>query len=162
MTSFRKLSILLAVVGVSATLSAASCRPAVDQPVRRESVDGNGSAGELRSRWAQWQARGIRSYAFNLERSCFCSVEAITPVRIDVRDGRVVAVRALVDGRQMTVQGVPTVDSLFRWAIREADQNGHVEVTYDPLLSYPVRLVIGTLANDAGTAYHLADLVVSR
>jgi hypothetical protein len=162
MTHFSKLSILLGIVGVSITLSAPSCKPVVDQPVRTTEVDGNGSAAELRQRWAQWQAKGIRSYGFHLERSCFCPVEAITPARVDVRDGKVVSVRASVDGRQLPVEGVPTVDSLFQWAIREAGQNGHVEVTYDPLLSFPVRMVIGTLANDAGTAYHLADLVPQR
>lgn len=162
MTPFRKLSMLLAVVGVSVTLSAASCKPVVDQPVRREAVDGSGSAGELRARWVQWQQTGIRSYGFNLERSCFCPVESIQPARVDVRDGRVVSVRALSDGHALPTQFVPTIDSLFRWAIREAERNGHIEVTYDPLLSHPVRLVIGTLANDAGTAYHVADLVANR
>ncbi len=159
MTRFRILSLLLT-VAASTMLSAASCTPAADPALHGEGVDGGNSAGALRQRWAQWQATGIRSYGFNLERSCFCAVEAITPARVDVRDGRVVAVRALVDGRALSPESVPTIDSLFRWAIREAAQNGHVEVTYDPRFSYPVRLVIGTLANDAGTSYHVADLVV--
>ena len=160
MTRVRILSLLLTIAS-SITLSAASCTPAAD-PARNEGVDGSGSEGSLRQRWAQWQATGIRSYGFNLERSCFCPVEAITPARVDVRDGRVVSVRALLDGRALSTQSVPTIDSLFRWAIREAARNGHVEVTYDPLLNHPVRLVIGTLANDAGTSYHVADLVVQR
>ena len=161
MTRFRLLSLLLT-IAASVTLSAASCTPAADPARRDEGVGGSGSEGSLRQRWAQWQATGIRSYGFNLERSCFCPVEAITPARVDVRDGRVVSVRTLIDGRALPLQSVPTIDSLFRWAIREAAQNGHVEVTYDPLLSHPVRLVIGTLANDAGTSYHVADLVVQR
>ena len=161
MTRFRLLSLLLT-IAASVTLSAASCTPAADPARRDEGVGGSGSEGSLRQRWAQWQATGIRSYGFNLERSCFCPVEAITPARVDVRDGRVVSVRALIDGRALPLQSVPTIDSLFRWAIREAAQNGHVEVTYDPLLSHPVRLVIGTLANDAGTSYHVADLVAQR
>jgi hypothetical protein len=161
MTHLRICSILFAAIA-SVMLSAASCTPAADPTLRREGVDGDGSEGSLRQRWAEWQATGIRSYGFNLERSCFCPVDAITPARVDVRDGRVVSVRALIDGRALPPQFVPTIDSLFRWAIREAGQNGHVEVTYDPLLSHPVRLVIGTLANDAGTSYHVADLVVQR
>jgi hypothetical protein len=161
MPRFRILSFLLT-VAASVTLSAASCTPAADPALRDEGVDGSGSEESLRQRWAQWQATRIRSYGFNLERSCFCPVEAITPARVDVRDGRVVSVRDLIDGHALSIQSVPTIDSLFRWAIREAGQNGHVEVTYDPLLGHPVRLVIGTLANDAGTAYHVADLVVQR
>ena len=161
MTRFRLLSLLLA-IAASATLSAASCTPAADPARRDEGVGGSGSEGSLRQRWAQWQATGIRSYGFNLERSCFCPVDSIAPARVDVRDGRVVSVRNIVDGRALSLQSVPTIDSLFRWAIREAGQNGHVEVTYDPLLGHPVRLVIGTLANDAGTSYHVADLVVQR
>ncbi len=157
MAHMLRLSALLGVVA-TVILSAAACT-AVANPVVRGKVEGGGSATELRLRWAQWQTTGIRSYGFNLERSCFCTAEAITPVRVDVRDGRVVSVRALTDGRQLSQQFVPTIDSLFRWAIREADADGNVEVAYDPLLSFPVRLVIGTLANDAGTAYHVADLV---
>jgi hypothetical protein len=161
MTRIRIPSLLLAITA-SVSFSAASCTPAADPTIREEGVDGSSSEGSLRQRWAQWQATGIRSYGFNLERSCFCPVEAITPVRVDVRDGRVVSVRTLIDGRASSLQSVPTIDSLFRWAIREAAQDGHVEVTYDPRLGHPVRLVIGTLANDAGTSYHVADLVVHR
>ena len=161
MTHFRISSILFAAIA-SVLLSAASCTPAADPTLGGEGAGGDNSAGSLRQRWAQWQATGIRSYRFSLERSCFCPVESITPARVEVRDGRVVSARALIDGRELSIQSVPTIDSLFRWAIREAAQNGHVEVTYDPLLSHPVRLVIGTLANDAGTSYHVADLVVQR
>jgi hypothetical protein len=144
----------------SLMLAVAACTPPVDPgPRRASSVEGSGSAAELRLRWAQWQATRIRSYGFNLERGCFCTSEMLTPARVDVRDGRVVSVRARIDGRALPQEYVPTIDSLFRWAIREADGDGHVEVSYDPLLSYPVRLVIGTLANDAGVAYHVADLV---
>jgi hypothetical protein len=160
MTHVRILSILFAATA-SVALSAASCTPAADPLPGRAQVEEN-IAESLRQRWEQWQATGIRSYGFNLERSCFCPVETIAPARVDVRDGEVVSVRSLTDGRQLPVQSVPTVDSLFRWAIREARQNGHVEVSYDPRLSYPVRLVIGTLANDAGTSYHVADLVPRR
>jgi hypothetical protein len=161
MTRFHGLSILF-VVATSVTLSAASCTPAADPTLRGEGAEGSGSEGSLRLRWAQWQAKRIRSYGFNLERSCFCPVEAITPTRVDVRDGRVVSVRALADGRALSPEFVPTIDSLFQWAIREAAQKGHVEVTYDPLLGYPVRLVIGTLANDAGTSYHVGSLAAQR
>jgi Family of unknown function (DUF6174) len=161
MTHLRISSILFAAIA-SVLLSAASCTPAADPTPGGEAAGGDNSAGALRQRWAQWQATGIRSYRFILERSCFCPVEAITPARVEVRDGRVVSARALVDGRELPIQSVPTIDSLFRWAIREAAQNGHVEVTYDPLRGHPVRLVIGTLANDAGTSYHVADLVVQR
>jgi hypothetical protein len=160
MTARRKPSVFLSVVASFLVLLAAACTPVADPLPTSEVFDGSGS--ELRLRWARWQMTGIRSYGFNLERSCFCTPETVMPVRVDVRDGRVVTVRALTDGQSLPSQLVPTIDSLFRWAIREADAGGRVEASYDPLLGFPVRIVIGTLENDAGVAYHVADLVPAR
>jgi hypothetical protein len=40
-----------------------------------------------------------------------------------------------------------------------AEDDGHVEVTYHRS-GYPSRLVVGTLANDAGTGYEVREVVI--
>jgi hypothetical protein len=142
---------------MSLVLSAASCSATVGPP-----VEGTASVTELRLRWAQWEAVGPESYTYELRRACFCSAETVAPARVEVRDRRVVDVRSLATGQSLPVAWVPTIDSLFKWAIAEAERGGHVEVAYHRRLSYPVRLVIGTLANDAGVAYSVTKLQALR
>jgi uncharacterized protein DUF6174 len=156
--SSTKIASFVAVVAVTAVLSAVSCSTAVDPDVD-PGVAGNGSATELRVHWARWRAAGPRSYSYELRRDCFCGAETVTPARVEVRDGRVVDIRSLATGQRLSFAFVPTIDLLFEWAIAEAEAGGHVEVAYHPLLSYPTRLVIGTLANDAGVAYGVTALV---
>jgi hypothetical protein len=152
----KKLAALLGVMAAIAVFSAASC-----SSVAGPRVEGTGSEMELRTRWAQWRAVGPESYSYELRRSCFCTVEAVTPARVEVRDGRVVDVRAIATGQPLSqpLRFVPTIDSLFVWAIAEAERDGHVEVAYDGRHGYPTRLVIGTLANDAGVAYEVTNVV---
>ena len=52
----------------------------------------------------------------------------------------------------------PTITQLFDNAIAERSREGFVTVTYDRATGIPASLVIGTLANDAGTAYQLGGL----
>lgn len=155
---WRRLATPVGILAASFMLAAASCTTVADPSGDADGVgvEGNASVAELRLRWGQWKATGIRSYSYHLHRTCFC---ATTPARVEVRDGVVVDVRALATGQPLPFAFVPTIDLLFEWAIREAENDGHVEVSYHPLLSYPVRLVIGTLANDAGTAYGVRALV---
>jgi hypothetical protein len=155
-SSVKKPAALFGVMAAIAVLSAASC-----SRVAGPRIEGTGSEMELRTRWVQWRAVGPESYSYELRRSCFCTVEAVTPARVEVRDGRVVAVRAIATGQPLSqpLSLVPTIDSLFVWAIAEAERDGHVEVAYDRRDGYPTRLVIGTLANDAGVAYEVTNLV---
>jgi hypothetical protein len=151
----RKLMSLIGVVAAGVLVSAASCS-AITDPTGE---DGSGSVMELRVRWGRWRAVGPRSYTYELRRSCFCGAETVTPARVEVRDGRVADIRSLATGQQLSLAFVPTIDSLFERAIAEAERGGHVAVAYHPLLSYPTRLEIGMLANDAGTLYGVSKLV---
>jgi hypothetical protein len=146
---------LIGIVAAGVMVSAASCS-AITNPAVEE---GSGSVTELRVRWGRWRAVGPRSYTYELRRACFCGTETVTPARVEVRDDRVVDIRSLATGQRLSFTSVPTIDLLFEWAIAEAEAGGHVEVAYHPLLSYPTRLVIGTLANDAGILYGVSKLV---
>ncbi|MFN2567696.1 MAG: DUF6174 domain-containing protein [Gemmatimonadaceae bacterium] len=125
-------------------------------------TEGTGSAAELRLRLTQWQALGPRSYSYDLRRVCFCGPDAVTPARVEVRDGRVVDARALVMPRPLLLELFDTIDALFARAIEMAESGGPVVVSYHPTLGYPTFLEIGTLANDAGVRYQVSKLVALR
>jgi hypothetical protein len=120
-------------------------------------------AGPTGSRSASrelWERQGIDDYRYTYSVVCFCPQRG--PVQVTVRDGRIAEVQnnAQSDAR---VAGdaqlqVLTVDELFD-RIEEAQANGtYTKVEYHPSLGYPLSTEIGTLANDAGTQYLIADL----
>jgi hypothetical protein len=150
----RKLASPFAVLVAGVVLSAGSCTvivgPETEEP---------GSIFELRVRWAQWRAVGPDDYSFELRRTCFCIPDAVTPARVEVRDGVVVDARALDDGRALPLQFFDPIDTLFADAIEAAERGEPVEASYHRTLSYPTRLEIGTLANDAGVRYEVSRLV---
>lgn len=106
-----------------------------------------------------WERQGIDDYRYVFGRTCFC--EALPPVRVDVRDGRVVAVREADTGRAVPRERwdqVPTVDRVFDW-IAEAEARGErTAVEFHPELGYPMRVMLGDLSFDAGVAYSLDRL----
>jgi hypothetical protein len=118
--------------------------------------------GEVAEQRARWEAQGLDDYRFTLARSCFCPEEATQPMRVEVRDDRVVKVTSFRTGRDLDVRLGLTVEQLFGM-IAAAERDGtYLEASYHPRRGYPVGAVIGTLANDAGVAYSLSDLEAAR
>jgi hypothetical protein len=150
----RKLAAFAGIVAASALLFAVSCSSVSDP-----SLEGSGSVFELRMRWARWRTDGPKSYTYELRRTCFCTLDAVTPARVAVRDGGVVDARAVESGRTLPLELFDPIDSLFAYAIDAAERARPVEVSYDLRLSYPTFLEIGTLANDAGVRYEVSALV---
>lgn len=106
-----------------------------------------------------WERQGIDDYRFTFGRDCFCT--PLPLVRVEVRNGEIVDVREAESGRlveQARWDEIPTVDALFDRIVQAQAQDEYNEVSYHPALGYPMRAVIGTLANDAGVAYSLGDL----
>ena len=127
--------------------------------VSGDTVVGTGSLAELQQRRAAWVARGVDDYHVQLQISCFCIGDITRPVLIEVRGGAVVKVWDLETGRAVTnLSTYPTITALFDKAITERSGGGNVSVTYDATHGFPVRLEIGTIANDAGTLYMLGAL----
>ena len=154
----KKLRPLLAITAAAAVISAASCS-AIPGPAAAEGGD---SVRDLRLRWAQWRAVGPGSYSYELRRNCFCTPEAVTPARVEVRDGRVVDARAVATGHALPIALFEPIDSLFARAIEAAERGGPVDARYDARLGYPTWLEVGTLANDAGVRYEVSNLVALR
>jgi hypothetical protein len=115
--------------------------------------------GEPSEQRQLWEQQGIDDYRFVFGRTCFCM--PLPLVRVDVRDGEVVAVREADTGRTLPREewiGVPTVEDVFD-SIAQAEANGEpAEAEFHPTLGYPMRVMLGTLANDAGVNYYLDRL----
>lgn len=109
---------------------------------------------------ARWAAQEIRDYRFDFDRQCFCVPEAVEPVRIEVRDGEIAAVRSRTTGESLAASAYVqwfTVDQLFR-LIEQAEAAGQdVRVDYH-WLGYPRKIEIGSLAADAGVVYAVSAL----
>ena len=131
--------------------------PQVEVPTAM--IEGAGSLSELQQRRAAWVARGIADYRVQLRISCFCGSEITRPVLLEVRGGMVSKVWDLETAKPVPpLAAYPTITQLFDNAIAERSREGFVTVTYDRATGIPASLVIGTLANDAGTAYQLGGL----
>ena len=125
-----------------------------------DTVTGSGQLSELQQHRAAWLLRRIDDYRFQLQISCFCGAEITRPVAIEVRGGAITKVEDLATGRPVAqVSAYPTITKLFDAAIDERSRGGSVSVAYDRTLGIPVRLEVGTLANDAGTLYLVSNLV---
>lgn len=118
---------------------------------------------------AQWQSQGITSYAFDFQRSCFCLLEALLPVRIRVTDGEVVAVTDStgqpVDPGDVALYYTVTVDSLFGIVAHAIATDAHLlEVRYHVQLGFPESIAIDYVAPavDDEVSYRAGNLMALR
>jgi hypothetical protein len=124
--------------------------------VSSDTVVGSGQLAELQQRRAAWVARGIDNYTVELRITCFCIEEVRRPVLVEVRSGAVSKVLDLETAKPVAdVSRYPSITQLFDRAIEMRSGGGNVSVAYDKALGYPARLEVGTIANDAGTVFHL-------
>src|SRR5688572_17580267 len=164
----RPRSALRVLMALSIAVTAVACAPNDTMPsglgsnqlsVSADTVTGTGDVSELQQRRSAWLARGIDDYRVQLQITCFCGGDIRRPVLVEVRDGAVAKVWDLETARAVTDLSLyPSITKLFDKAIAERSGGGHVSVAYDRELGIPARIEIGTLANDAGTLYTLADL----
>jgi hypothetical protein len=127
-----------------------------------DTVSGTGQLAELQERRATWVARKIDNYQFRLRISCFCAGEITHPVLIEVRQGAVATVLDLETGRPVTDKSrYLSITGLFDAAIAERSRGGHVSAAYDRVIGIPVRLEVGTIANDAGLLYYVSSFIAS-
>lgn len=108
---------------------------------------------------ARWQARGLRSYAYDLDVSCFCIHRG--QYAVEVRNGTLASVRdkgTQAPAEESRVQWILTVDQLFERMSQATQAGTPVRAAYDPQLGYPVEAEIGLLADDSGTLYRITNL----
>ena len=93
-------------------------------------------------------------------RSC-ASVRATSGARCWSKCGAVRSTKVwdLESAKPVTnLEPYPSIMQLFDRAVEQRSQGGNVSVAYDRAVGFPVRLEIGTIANDAGTVYMLGEL----
>jgi Family of unknown function (DUF6174) len=157
---------LARVVVACVAMAAAGCadeRPATGLNAQvlapGDTITGSGQLSELQEHRAAWMSRGIDDYQFQLQISCFCGGDITRPVVIEVRGGAIAKVRDVETGNAVAnVSAYATITKLFDAAIAERSRGGNVSVAYDRALGIPVRLEVGTIANDAGVLYLVSAL----
>ena len=146
-------ALIAAVLLLSASSACTPAAPPSDGPPAA-SDDGARAAAQRR-----WEARRPAAYAYDLAISCFCIHRG--EYALEVRNGEITSVRDKATGAPATesrVEWMLTVDRLFE-AMGHASQLGTpVRAVYHPELGYPTEAEIGTLADDSGTLYRIANL----
>jgi hypothetical protein len=161
----RLVRLITACVAIAGAAACSNDSPTADINAQQaltlgDTITGSGQLAELQQHRAAWLLRRIDDYRFQLQMSCFCGAEITRPVVIEVRGGAITKVEDLATGRPVTdLSAYPTITKLFDAAIDERVRGGSVSVAYDGTLGIPVRLELGTIANDAGTQYFLSNLV---
>jgi hypothetical protein len=110
---------------------------------------------QLERHWARWRAVGPSAYRYQWRRSCWCAPEF---ARIDVRDGQVTDARDIATGQPLPLRRFEPIDSLFPFAIREAERGALKRIAYHPELGYPVKIVSGTPNPDDGVSIEVSEL----
>ena len=156
------------IVGTLVAIAAAACADAADGAtglrtnqvsVPSDTLTGTGQLSELQQKRAAWVARGITDYRFELRISCFCVGDITRPVLVEVRGGAVSKVWDLETVNPIRdLSPYRTITALFDAAIAERARGGNVSVAYDRTFGIPVRLEVGTIANDAGVLYLIGGL----
>ena len=169
-THFAQSSRLLRLVGACVAIGGAVACSSDNSPgtglkaqqsiTLADTITGSGDLSELQEHRAAWASHGIDDYRFQLQISCFCGGQITRPVVIEVRGGAIAKVQDLESGNAVPdVSAYPTITKLLDAAIAERSSGGYVSVAYDRTLGIPVRLEVGTLANDAGILYLVSSLV---
>ncbi len=101
----------------------------------------------------KWELAHPQNYSFVLERNCYCAGPA--RVRVQVRQGKVVAVEDLESGRRYTDEGTlknyPTIEDLLALIDKALQRRpDNLTITYDRRYGYPSRIYIDY-------SYRLAD-----
>lgn len=163
--SNRLLRLVAACVAIGGAVACSDDTPGIGLKPQQtialgDTITGSGELSELQEHRAAWVSHGIDDYRFQLQISCFCGAEITRPVLIEVRGGAITKVQDVVSGNTVTdVSAYPTITTLFDAAIAKRSAGGSVSVAYDRTLGIPVRLEVGTLANDAGTLYLVSSLI---
>ena len=155
----------LALLAACALLTAAACREpsgTVGPIFVSTAVRGEGSVDHLRLRQRQWAALRLADYDFDFAAMCFCAPSFTQPAVVHVRGGRVVRVTPRGGHPAAPLDAYPTIDDLFARAIAALERDDFVEGEFDGRYGYPTTITIGTLANDAGTRYSVANVRMAR
>ena len=106
-----------------------------------------------------WRRAALRNYRFVSSFGCFCDPAYQAAMVVEVRNGLVTRVASESTGQAVPLDYRQPIDSIFRFIRDEAVRRPeHLRVTYDPTLGYPITVLWGTIANDAGGSIEIRDV----
>jgi hypothetical protein len=112
----------------------------------------------------RWRSQNLAAYSYEGRVGCFCPPELNEWATVEVRNGRVTAVRSL-DGTLIPSErwfGRQTIDELFTLIRerRDIDWVKDIVVEFDATLGYPKRASFESKPNiaDAGAAYEVRNV----
>ncbi|BEH15791.1 DUF6174 domain-containing protein [Marinobacter shengliensis] len=119
-------------------------------------------AGSIEEAKALWQSRGVMGYEVTIEQTCFCPPDLLQPMRVTVREGKVIDIEGLeqplnhpdiLDERRLTIEGLL---DLVEQARGSADK---LVVEYDPHYGFPASLEVdySPFIADDEFSYRLTD-----
>jgi hypothetical protein len=94
----------------------------------------------------RWQATVHPDYDLTVQRSCFCVMEVVRPVRITVRNGNPVGMVYADSGTAVDTvlfADYRTVDRMFAFLRAViASKPDSIQVAFDPVWGYPTRVAV--------------------
>jgi hypothetical protein len=109
-------------------------------------ISGPGGRSELQANRQKWTQSGVTDYTFTLRMDCFCAING--PVRVVVVADSARQVTMESTGEVLNAPWIPTIKKLFDFIDQQIARPAAVlQVTYDPTLGYPTRIVADPIAN---------------
>ena len=126
-----------------------------------------GAKSELGKQQAKWDSQGVTHYRFKLDISCFCAFRSLTPVSVEVQDGKVISMLD-VNGDELnpdfrsTFEEAGTIEGLFALTADALANADHVNVTYDATRGFPTSVEVDwiELAADDEMYYYITEFEV--
>lgn len=121
-----------------------------------------GPASTIEEARALWQSHSVKGYEVTIEQTCFCPPDLLQPMRVTVREGKVIDIEGLeqplnhpdiLDERRLTIEGLL---DLIEQARGSADK---LVVEYDPHYGFPASLEVdySPFIADDEFSYRLTD-----
>lgn len=100
----------------------------------------------LREARSLWTDSGVQSYSMRFRWSCFCTIEYVAPVELEVQAGEIVAGRSVETGLSLSPEDLGryrTIDQLFDMLYDAAEAEAwDITVEYDPVFGFPTSAFI--------------------
>lgn len=111
---------------------------------------------------ALWQSKAVAGYEVTIEQTCFCPPDLLQPMRVTVRQGKVIDIEGLeqplnhpevLDERRLTIEG------LLGLIAESGETVSKLVVQYDQHYGFPTRLEIdgSPFIADDEFSYRLTD-----
>ena len=123
----------------------------------------NSSTAQLQRNKQLWAKQNISNYRFTVRQTCFCSMESMQPVTIEVRNGKVTSIVPAIDALSFNREDFTHHASIAKlFDVVEdaiAKEAEDLSVTYHPTLGYPTEIAIDY---DAWTVHDELSITVEN